>query len=225
VLGIDPKSGREVSVRLGRFGPHAQIGTVEEEEKPEFAGLRPGQSLETIELEEALELFKLPRKLGETAEGEPVSASIGRFGPYIRYGNKFVSMKEDDPHTVELPRALELIAAKKQADLDRILKTFDGTEIQILKGRWGPFITDGSKNARIAKDRDIETLTLAECEEALAAVPDKKSKKKTKKAGAKKATKKKARKKKAKKKTGKRKTAKKKAGKKSAAPVSVEPAE
>ncbi|MGH6631618.1 MAG: DNA topoisomerase, partial [Burkholderiales bacterium] len=103
VLGTDPKSGREVSVRLGRFGPHAQIGTVEEEEKPEFAGLRPGQSLETITLAEALELFKLPRELGTTAEGETVSASIGRFGPYIRYGSKFVSLREDDPHTVELP--------------------------------------------------------------------------------------------------------------------------
>jgi len=223
VLGIDPKSGREVSVRLGRFGPHAQIGTVEEEEKPEFAGLRPGQSLETIGFEEALELFKLPRKLGETAEGEPVSASIGRFGPYIRYGNKFVSMKEDDPHTVELPRALELIAAKKQADLDRILRTFEGTEIQILKGRWGPFITDGNKNARIAKDRDPDTLTLKECEEALAAVPDKKSKKKSKKAAAKKKSKKKASKKKARhKKASKRKTAKKKAGQKAAEPAAVE---
>lgn len=187
VLGVDPKSGREVSVRLGRYGPHAQIGTAEEDEKPEFAGLRPGQSLETITLEEALELFKLPRELGFTPEGEVVSASIGRFGPYVRYGNRFVSLKEDDPHTIPLSRALELIAAKKQADLDRILKTFDGTEIQILKGRWGPFITDGKKNARIPKDREPESMTLAECEEALAAAPETRPRRGAKKAAVKKA--------------------------------------
>jgi len=210
VLGIDPKSNREVSVRLGRFGPHAQIGTVEEEEKPEFAGLRPGQSLETITLEEALELFKLPRDLGETLEGEKVSTSIGRFGPYIRYDSKYVSLKEDDPHTIELPRALELIAAKKQADLDRILRTFPGTGIQIVKGRWGPFITDGNKNARMSKDRDPASLTLAECEEALAAAPDKKARKTGRKAAAKKTEKESAPKEKA----SKKKTAKKKAKKK-----------
>ncbi|MGH6629826.1 MAG: topoisomerase C-terminal repeat-containing protein, partial [Burkholderiales bacterium] len=193
----------------------AQIGTVEEEEKPDFAGLRPGQSLETITLAEALELFKLPRELGTTVEGETVWASIGRFGPYIRYDSKFVSLKEDDPHTIELPRALELIALKKQADLDRILKTFESSNIQILKGRWGPFISDGAKNARIAKDRDFETLTLAECQEALAAAPDKKDpgKKSRKKVAGKneadKATPKFAKKKVAKKKAPKKKTSKK----------------
>jgi len=217
VLGVDPKSNREVSVRLGRFGPHAQIGTVEEDEKPEFAGLRPGQSLETITLEEALELFKLPRDLGFTPEGEAVSASIGRFGPYIRYGNKFVTLKDEDPHTVTLSHALELIAAKKQADLDRILKTFEGSDVQILKGRWGPFITDGKKNARIAKDRDFTSLTLAECEEALAAAPDKKAKKTTRKAASELTTQKKATKKKtAKKKTARKKTKRKQAGRKKA---------
>ena len=231
VLGIDPKSGREVSVRLGRFGPHAQIGTVEEETKPEFAGLRPGQSLETISLEDALELFKLPRELGFTPEGEVVVAGIGRFGAYIRYGNKFVSLREDDPHEVPLSRALELIAAKKQADLDRILRTFPGSDIQILKGRWGPFITDGKKNARMAKDRDPLSMTFAECEEALAAVPDKASKKTSKKArksaataegdaadaANRKATKKKAAKKKAAKKKTKKKASKKKSAAKKAA--------
>ena len=213
VLGLDPKTGKEVSVRLGRFGPHAQIGSVEDEEKPQFAGFHQGQRLETITLEEALELFKLPRELGETAEGENVSASIGRFGPYIRYGNKFVSLKDGDPHTVELPEALELIAAKKQADLDRILRTWEDSDVQILKGRWGPFISDGVKNARIAKDRDIETLTLEECLEALAAAPDKK--RRGKKAAKKKAvTKKAAKKKTSKKKTSKKRASKKKAGKK-----------
>jgi DNA topoisomerase-1 len=213
VLGTDPATGKEVSVRLGRFGPHAQIGSVEDEEKPRFAGLRSGLRLETITLEEALELFKLPRDLGFTPDGEEVSAGIGRFGPYIRYGSKFVSLKDADPHTVVLSEALELVAAKKQADLDRILRTFEDTDVQILKGRWGPFITDGKKNARMPKDREPESMTIEECLAALEAAPDRRSgkkkaaKKKTakKKASRKKATRKKAtRKKAAKKKTGKK---------------------
>jgi len=205
VLGKDPATGKEVSVRLGRFGPHAQIGSVDDEEKPKFAGLQPGQRLETIELEQALELFKLPRDLGITPEGEEVMVGIGRFGPYIRYGSKFVSLKDADPHTVELPHALELVAAKKQADLDRILRTFDDTDVQILKGRWGPFITDGKKNARMPKEREPDSMTLEECLAALEAAPDKRSKKK--------ASKKKA----AKKKTSRKKTSRKKASKKKSA--------
>jgi len=200
VLGKDPKTRKEVSVRLGRFGPHAQIGSVDDEEKPKFAGLRHNQRLETITLEEALELFKLPRDLGFTPEGEAVSASIGRFGPYIRYGNKFVSLKDEDPHTVGLSRALEVVAAKKQADLDRILRTWEDSDVQILKGRWGPFISDGKKNARMPKDREVESLTLEECLAALEAAPDKRRGKKA-----------------AKKKTATRKSTGKKASKKSAA--------
>ena len=202
VLGTEPKSGKEVSVRLGRFGPHAQIGSVDDEEKPKFAGLHPGQRLETITLEEVLELFKLPRKLGVTSEGETVAASIGRFGPYIRYGSKFVSLKDVDPHTVELPQALEIIAAKKQADLDRILRTWDDSDVQILKGRWGPFISDGNKNARMPKDGEVDSVTLEECLAALEAAPDKRRGKKA------------AKKKAAKKKTSKKRVTKKKAGKK-----------
>ena len=204
VLGNDPATGKEVSVRLGRFGPHAQIGTVEDEEKPKFAGLQPGQRLETIMLEEALQLFKLPRDLGFTPEGEEVTVGIGRFGPYIRYGSKFVSLKDADPHTVELSQALELVAAKKQADIDRILRTFEGTDVQILKGRWGPFITDGNKNARMPKEREPDSMTLEECLAALEAAPDKRSRKKA------------AKKKTAKKKTAKKKTARKKASRKKA---------
>jgi DNA topoisomerase-1 len=210
VLGKDPASGKDVSVRLGRFGPHAQIGSVEDEEKPRFAGLRHGQLLETITLEEALELFKLPRDLGFTPEGEEVSAGIGRFGPYIRYGSKFVSLKDDDPHTVELSAALELVAAKKQADLDRILRTFEGTDVQILKGRWGPFITDGKKNARMPKEREPDSMTLEECQAALDAAPDKRGRKKA-------AKKKTARKKTGRKKAAKKKTIRKKAARKAAA--------
>ena len=214
VLGTDPKTGKEVSVRLGRFGPHAQIGSVDDEEKPKFSGLRNGQRLATITLEEALELFKLPRTLGETEEGDSIAAGIGRFGPFIRYGSKFVSLKEDDPHTVGLDKALELIAAKKQADLDRIIRTFEGTEIQIIKGRWGPYLTDGNKNARLPKEREPDSFTLEECQALLDAAPDKRSRKKV---GKKKAAKKKAsRKKVAKKKTSKKKAAKKRATKKKA---------
>jgi DNA topoisomerase-1 len=214
VLGTDPKSGKPISVRVGRFGPHAQIGTREDEDKPAFAGLRPGQSLETITYEEAIELFKLPRELGETPEGEKVVAAIGRFGPYIRYGSKFVSLKEIDPHDVTLEQALVLVAEKKEFDANRVIKIFEGTEIQVLRGRYGPYITDGNKNARLPKDREPESLTQEECEALIEAAPDRKRGRK--KAGKKKASKKKASRKKAssKKKTSKKKKSKKKTSKK-----------
>ncbi len=174
-LGTDPKSGRPVSVRLGRYGPMVQIGTREDEEKPLFAGLRSDQRMDSITLDDALELFKLPRKLGETPEGEPVSANIGRFGPYVQYGKKFASIKEDDPHTITLERALEVVAAKKEADANKLIAAFDGSDIQILRGRYGPYISNGKKNARIPKDVEPEKLTLAECEELIAKAPDKKA--------------------------------------------------
>ena len=201
-LGVHPKSGKPMTVRMGRYGPFVQIGTKDDEEKPKFAGLRPGQKMADITMEDALELFKLPRKLGETEDGLPVSASIGRFGPYIRYGDKYVSMKEDDPYTVELPRALELIEAKKIEDANRIILDFEDAGIQVLNGRYGPYITNKEKNARVPKDREPKSLTLEECIELLAAAPvrgkrgKKKAKKKTTtKKAAKKKTKKKAKKK------------------------------
>ena len=218
-LGTDPKSGKPVTVRMGRYGPFVQIGTKDDEEKPKFAGLRPGQKMNEITLDEALELFKLPRKLGETPDGDPVSASIGRFGPYVRYGDKYVSIRgEDDPYTIELPRALELIEAKKKADAERIILDFEDEGIQVLNGRYGPYITDKAKNARVPKDREPKSLTLEECRELLAAAPAR-GRRGKKKATKKKATKKKAAKKKAaaKKKTA-GKTAKKKAAKRKAAP-------
>jgi DNA topoisomerase-1 len=218
-LGTDPKSGKPVTVRMGRYGPFVQIGTKDDEEKPKFAGLRPGQKMNDIDLETAMELFKLPRKLGETPDGLPVSASIGRFGPYVRYGDKYVSMKEDDPYTVELPRALELIEEKKIADANRIILDFEEQGIQVLNGRYGPYITDKQKNARVPKDREPKSLTLEECIELLAAAPvrGRRGKKKaTKKTAAKKKTAKKKTKKKVKKKA-KKKAAKKKATKKKAA--------
>ena len=113
ILGTDPKSGRPASVRMARYGPVVQIGTREDEEKPLFAGLLPKQSMETISLEDALALFRLPRELGKTADGEPVSANSGRYGPYVRYGNNFASIKDGDPHSITLERELELLAEKK----------------------------------------------------------------------------------------------------------------
>jgi len=210
-LGTDPKSGKPVTVRMGRYGPFVQIGTKDDEEKPKFAGLRPGQKMNEIDLDEAMELFKLPRKLGETPDGLPVSASIGRFGPYVRYGDKYVSIREDDPYTIELPRALELIEEKKIADANRIILDFEDEGIQVLNGRYGPYITDKTKNARVPKDREPKSLTLEECTELLAAAPvrgrrgKKKAKKKVAKKTAKKAAKKKTRKK-SKKKAAKKKS-------------------
>jgi DNA topoisomerase-1 len=210
-LGTDPKSGKPVTVRMGRYGPFVQIGTKDDEEKPKFAGLRPGQKMNDIDLETALELFKLPRKLGETPDGLPVSASIGRFGPYVRYGDKYVSIRgDDDPYTIELPRALELIEEKKIADANRIILDFEDDGIQVLNGRYGPYITDKTKNARVPKDREPNSLTLEECKELLAAAPVR-GKRGKKKASKKKVAKKKAAKKKARKKSKKKASKKKKA--------------
>ncbi len=170
-LGKDPATGKPVTVRMGRYGPFVQIGTKDDEEKPRFAGLRPGQKMDSITFEQAMELFKLPRKLGETADGEPVTVSIGRFGPYIKYGSKYVSLKEDDPYKVELPRALELIEQKKIADANRIIQDFPDAGIQVLNGRYGPYITDKQRNAKIPKDRDPKSLTLEECRALLEQAP------------------------------------------------------
>jgi DNA topoisomerase-1 len=208
-LGTDPKSGKPVSVRMGRFGPFVQIGTKDDEDKPKFASLLPGQKVDSISYDEAMELFKLPRKIGETAEGEPVSVAIGRFGPYIRYANKFVSLpQEDSPYTVELERALELIAEKKKADAERIIKVFEDQGIQILKGRYGPYITDGKVNARMPKNQEPDELTLEQCQELIKEAAEKKSKRGGKKKAGKKKT--------AKKKTSKKKASKKKVTKKNA---------
>jgi DNA topoisomerase-1 len=209
VLGEDPKTGKPVTARVGKYGSFVQIGHRDDEDKPQFAGLLPGQKLDKITFEEAMELFKLPRQLGETEEGEKVSTNIGRFGPYIRYDNKFVSIKKDaeaTPYDISLEQALEIIKEKKIADANRIIETFDDG-IQILNGRWGPYVTDGTKNGKIVKGTDPKSLTHEDCIEILAKAPDKKSrfKKKTKK----KTAKKKIAKKKTKKKTTKKKTAKK----------------
>jgi DNA topoisomerase-1 len=171
-LGKDPATGKPVTVRMGRFGPFVQIGTRDDEEKPQFAGLRPGQKMDAVTLADAMELFKLPRTLGQTAEGEPVVANVGRFGPYLKYGSKYVSLKEDDPYEVTLERALELIRQKKETDANRIISDFGAEGLQVLNGRYGPYVTDGRKNARVPKDRDPKSLTLAECRALVAQAPE-----------------------------------------------------
>jgi DNA topoisomerase-1 len=170
-LGIDPASGKPMSVRMGRFGPFVQIGTKDDEDKPRFAGLRPGQKMDTITHAQAMELFKLPRKLGLTAAGEEIVANVGRFGPYVKYGAKYVSLKTDDPYEVTLQRALEVIREKEIADANRLILDFPEAKIQVLNGRYGPYITDKERNAKIPKDRDPKSLTLEECRSLLAAAP------------------------------------------------------
>lgn len=177
-LGNDPSSGKPVSVRMGRFGPFVQIGTKEDDDKPVFASLRPGMKMDSVTLEEALELFKLPRHLGETAEGKAISTNVGRFGPYIKYGSDYASLKkEDDPYTITLERALELIADKQQKDAEKLLRDF-GNGLYVLKGRWGPFLKQGKINAKLPKDKAIDSLTLEEAQALItAATPIKPSKK------------------------------------------------
>jgi DNA topoisomerase-1 len=171
-LGIEPVSGKPVAVRLGRYGPMAQIGTKDDEHKPRFASLRPGQSIHTISLEDALHLFKLPRDLGVGADGETISAGVGRFGPFVKHGKNYASLKpEDDPYTIELARAIELLHEKAELARNRLIASFNDGAIQVLNGRYGPYITDGQKNARIPKEREPASLTEAECAELLAAAP------------------------------------------------------
>jgi DNA topoisomerase-1 len=170
-LGTDPATGKPMSVRMGRFGPFVQIGTKDDEEKPRFAGLRPGQKMDSITREEALFLFQLPRKLGQTLGGEEIVANTGRFGPYVKYGSKYVSLKTDDPYTVTHERALEVIREKEIADANRLIRDFPDDGIQVLNGRYGPYIKDKTRNAKIPKDRDPKSLSLEECQALLAAAP------------------------------------------------------
>ncbi|MDT0618908.1 DNA topoisomerase I [Salinisphaera sp. P385] len=177
-LGTDPESGKPVIVRLGKYGPFVQIGSKDDEEKPKFAGLRPGQDMDKITLDEAMVLFTLPRDLGETPEGEEMQVNVGRFGPYVRYGSKFASLKEDDPYTIGRDRALEVVAEKKEADAKKLIREFDGSKTRILHGPYGPYITNGKKNARVPKEtEDPAKLTLDECEALLAAAPERKARK------------------------------------------------
>ena len=182
-LGTEPNTGEPVIARIGRFGPMIQIGeTSDDGPKPKFASLQGDMTLSSVTLEEALDLFKLPRTLGEFEE-KVVSAAIGRFGPYIRHNNAFVSIpKEEDPLTITLERGIELIEAKRKADKDKIIKLFDeAPEVQILNGRWGPFLKIGKKNYKIPKDKDAKSLTLEDCKAIEKEGPTKKTKSKKKK--------------------------------------------
>lgn len=180
ILGVDPKSGRQLSVKIGKYGPLAQIGTVEEEEKPVFASLRKEQSIESITFEEALELFKLPRQVGEF-EGKVMTVAIGRFGPYIRHDSSFYSLpKTDDPMEVSTERAIEIIEEKREVERNRIIQTLgENGEIQVLNGRFGPYFTFEKVNYKIfPKGTDPTTLTFEKCQELIAAQPEAANKKK-----------------------------------------------
>ncbi|MBS1582513.1 MAG: type I DNA topoisomerase [Bacteroidetes bacterium] len=233
LLGVDPASGRNVYARIGRFGPMIQIGEAEDEEKPKFASLRKDQSIATVSFQDALDLFKLPRTLGEK-DGETVTVGIGRFGPYVKFGATYASLTaEDDPLSIELARAIELIDLKKAASATRdlgeyegetlvvgrgrfgpfvkfgklyanipkgedpasvtlergielikakqagaaakTLKTFPGSDLQILDGRYGPYITDGKKNANVPKGKTPDEVTLEEAQKLIEAAPAKKA--------------------------------------------------
>jgi DNA topoisomerase-1 len=172
-VGKDPTTGKPISVRYGKYGPFVQMGTKDDADKPKFASLRPHQKMDQITLADALELFKLPRSIGKYTDGHDVRVAIGRFGPYVQYGaKKFVSIKTDDPYLVELPRALELIREREEFEANRTILDFPDAGIQVLNGRYGPYITDKKKNAKIPKDREPRTLTLDECRELLAAAPE-----------------------------------------------------
>jgi DNA topoisomerase-1 len=180
ILGKDPSSGRQLSVKLGKYGPVAQIGTAEDEEKPVFASLRKEQSIENITLEEAMDLFKLPRQVGEF-EGKIMTVAVGRFGPYIRHDDKFFSLpKTDDPMEISTERAIEIIEEKRHTEKNRIIKTLgENEEIQVLNGRFGPYFTCEKVNYKIPKGTDPASLTFEKCRELMAAQPDAGAKKKT----------------------------------------------
>ena len=171
-VGIDPKSGKPILARFGRFGPMLQLGTTDDEDKPRFAPLPKGAKIETVTLEQALEMFKLPRVVGQTEDGQDIKANIGRFGPYIQVGKLFVSIKPEDPHTITLEKARELYTAKLQAEAEKNIADF-GDGVKVLNGRFGPYITDGTKNAKIPKDTDPKAITHEQALELLKAAPAK----------------------------------------------------
>lgn len=167
LLGVDPKSGKNVYAKVGRFGPMVQLGEATEEgEKPKYAGLQTGQLVATIELADALSLFNLPRTLGQL-EDKDVVIGIGRFGAYARYDGKFTSLKkEDDPYTVTLERAIELIRDKELQEKNKNISTFG--DILVLNGRYGPYISFNKQNYKIVKGKDAATLTEADCKQIIA---------------------------------------------------------
>ncbi|MCI1185867.1 type I DNA topoisomerase [Hymenobacter sp. DH14] len=173
-LGVHPETGERISARLGKYGPYVALGDTEGETKPAYANLRKGQFIESITLEDALELFKLPRNVGEF-EDKAMTANLGRFGPYVRHDSKFYSLtKEQDPHTITAEEAVALIEGKRKADAERLIKAFpENPDIQVLNGRFGPYIVAGKKNVKIPKGEEPTELTLERCIELADATPDK----------------------------------------------------
>ena len=171
-VGTDPKSGKTILARFGRYGPMLQLGSSDDEDKPEFAPMPKGSSIEDVTLEQALEAFKLPRLVGQTKDGKDIKANIGRFGPYIVVDKLFVSIKPLDPHTITLEEALEYYEAKLKTEAEKNIADF-GDGIKVLNGRFGPYITDGTKNAKIAKDVDPKTITHEQAKKLLAEAPKK----------------------------------------------------
>ncbi len=169
VLGFDPKSGKPVSVKIGRFGPVVQLGSSDDEEKPRFASLTKSQSMSSITLDEAMKLFDMPRELGDL-EGKPVTVAIGRFGPYVRFDNKFVSIPADiSPYEITIDKAAELIEEKKKSEAQKVLKTFDeDPEMRVLNGRYGAYISYNKVNYKIPKKMNAVNLTLEQCREIIA---------------------------------------------------------
>ena len=187
-VGLDPKSGKPIIARFGRFGPMLQLGSTESDEKPRFAPLPKGAKIETVTLEQALEMFKLPRIVGQTKDGEDIKANIGRFGPYIQVGKLFVSIKPEDPHDITLEKALELYDEKLKAEAAKNIADF-GDGIKVLNGRYGPYITDGKKNAKIPKGTEPADITHEEAKKILAEAPAKSARRsKSKKATTRKTT-------------------------------------
>jgi len=189
ILGTDPKTGKQVSVKIGRYGPFVQIGHAEDEEKPQFASLMKDQSIETITLEEALKLFELPRLVGEI-EGKPVTAAIGRFGPFIKYNNMFVTIpKTLSPMTITIEEAQDLIRDKKEKEANRLIQAFSQDEkLQVLNGRFGPYISYDKANYKIPKGKVAAELSYEECMKIVTESPDKAKTKKTTRAKTKKSS-------------------------------------
>ena len=169
-VGIDPKTGKMIFARFGRFGPMLQLGSADDEDKPKFAPMPAGAKIETVTLEQALVAFQLPRVVGQTTDGQDIKANIGRFGPYIQIGKLFVSIKPEDPHTITHEKALELYAAKLKAEAEKNIADF-GDGVKVLNGRFGPYITDGKKNAKVPKDTDPKEITHEQAKQILADAP------------------------------------------------------
>lgn len=181
-LGIHPKTGKPISVRIGRFGPFVQHGSSEDTDKPQFVGIPPGASMDTMTFEQALKLLQLPRELGQSESGDPVSIGIGRYGPFVKIAKAYASLPaEHDPYSIDLSTALTVFEEQQKAKKNKVILEFKDAGIQVLRGRYGPYVTDGEKNGRIPKDEEPSELDLERCQELLSQAKGKRRPKKTKK--------------------------------------------